>query len=334
MSLGSKKEYVCFGNLRPSRLWNVARGLLRDRNGRLPYYPRRYSIEPTTMCNLRCPYCMHTDYDERVHLKRESLRLEQFKVIFERISRYALMIEFYNFGEPFLNKDTPAMIAMATRHGIPSRVSSNMSVPLSDDYARRIVESGLRRLTCSIDGPTQEVYEKYRVGGSLETVLQNVDKILFYRQNLKSQYPKVIYRMLLFEWNYTCVDASRRLAGEHHFDAFYEDPGSFDFDGRTVIWDAAAADWRSKQPKFLDHIPEKAPHPCQWLFTGMIVNANGKVMPCCYCNTQAAEHLSLLENSLEDVWNSETYVNTRRYTLGLSKDRSNVFPVCRQCRLL
>jgi len=334
VSLGSKLDYAYAGNLRPSKLYNTFKGFVLPRGGRLPYFPRRYSVEPTTICNLRCPYCLHADYDERVYIKREMLSYEKFKTLLDKISPYALLIEFYNFGEPFLNKDTPAMIAAATRAGIRSRISSNMSAPMSDEYARQIVESGLYRLTCSIDGPTQAVYEKYRVGGRLETVLENAGRIQFHKKKLRKKRPLVVYRMLLFEWNQTFVAEARGQAARYGFDAFYADEGSFNQDGKTVIWDKARAAWRDKTPKFLDHVPAKAPRPCEWLFTGMIINSNGRAMPCCYCNTLESEHLSLLDHSLDDVWNSRAYRDTRLYTLGLSTDRDAVLPICRHCRLL
>ena len=39
---------------------------------------------------------------------------------------------------------------------------------LTDEIARKTVESGLDRLIISIDGTTQEVYKQYRVGGNIE----------------------------------------------------------------------------------------------------------------------------------------------------------------------
>ncbi|MEI6125979.1 MAG: radical SAM protein [Pseudomonadota bacterium] len=334
MALGLKSDYLYPDNLRLTRQYNLFKNILFQKRGRLISYPRRYSIEPTTVCNLRCPCCIHSRYDESIHLKREVMTYDAFEIIFEKIKRYALLVEFYNFGEPFLNKDTPAMVSTATRAGIRSRISSNMSAKMSDSYIRQIVESGLYRLTCSIDGATQEVYEKYRAGGNLATVLDNADRVIFYKKKLRKKYPLVVYRMLVFEWNQSSVDDARRLARDHGFNKFYADAGSFDVEGKRVIWDMQTKRWKEKGPKFCAGIPEKAPIPCEWLFNGMIINANGNVMPCCFSSLKKGEHLSLLHNSLEDIWNSPLYINTRLYTLGLSTDRSTVFPLCRNCRLL
>jgi MoaA/NifB/PqqE/SkfB family radical SAM enzyme len=334
MSLGSKTDYLYTGNLKFSKLYNLLKNIVSVNSGKLNYYPRRYRIEPTTLCNLKCPYCIHGKYDENIHLKKENLDFDSFKIIFNQIKKYALMIGFYNFGEPFLNKDTPKMIATATSEGIRSRISSNMSIKMTDDYARQIVESNLYRLTCSIDGHNQEVYEIYRKGGKLETVLENVKKIEYYKKKLKSKYPLMVFRMLVFEWNYKFVSEAEKIAFEYKFDEFYADPGSFVLNGKTVIWNMKDKTWNEKEPKIVNYIPEKSGSPCQWLFTGMVINSNGNVMPCCFSNEKRSEHLSLLEHDLKDIWNSQEYINSRLYTLGLSSDRSNVLPVCKHCRLL
>ncbi len=334
MSLGSKKDYIYPGNLKLSKLVNLLKSFLSGRSGRIVYYPRRYRIEPTTICNLKCPYCIHGSYDENVHLKNEHMGFKEFKAILEKIKNYALLIGFYNFGEPFLHSQTPEMIAWAAKHGIRSRISSNMSIKMSDDYARRLVESGLYRLTCSIDGHTQDVYEKYRAGGKLEYILESVEKIKYYRNRLKTKYPLLIFRMLVFEWNHAFVSETEQLAREYKFDEFYADSGSYMLNGKTVIWDIKHKEWKEKSPKIVDYIPGKSSTPCQWLFTGMVINSNGMVMPCCFSNTKQAEHMSLIDCSLDEVWNSEQYINSRLYTLGMSDDRSSVLGVCKHCRLL
>ncbi len=44
---------------------------------------------------------MHSNYNEKVHLRRESFSYENFKIIFDKIKKHALLIAFHNYGEPF-----------------------------------------------------------------------------------------------------------------------------------------------------------------------------------------------------------------------------------------
>ena len=55
------------------------------------------------------------------------------------------------------------MVSYAPAKGIYTATSTNGHF-LTDEMAKKTVESGLDRLIISIDGTTQEVYEQYRSG--------------------------------------------------------------------------------------------------------------------------------------------------------------------------
>jgi hypothetical protein len=75
----------------------------------------------------------------------------------------------------------------------------------------------------------------------------------------------------------------------------------------------------------------KSPTTCPSLFNSLVLGADGSNMVCCHSNRKAWEHASLLDRSLEEVWNSEPYVKTREYALGRTADRAEVFPQCEHC---
>lgn len=244
------------------------------------------------------------------------------------------MIYLYNYGESFLNRDTVKMLALCKKEGIRCRISSNLSFKMSDKQAADIVRSGLYRLTCSIDGPTQEIYGQYRVGGNLERVFENIKKINYYKRKFRSRTPYIYYRMLVFEWNHQYVEEARQKAQEMGVDGFFADPGRYILNGQKVSWDIKNKSWRKiKAKRNLDKLT-KADKPCPWLFKNMVLSPSGKNLVCCFVNEKRGEHMSLLDNTLEEVWNSKEYIESRKYTLGLSKDRSRVLKACQSCRLL
>ncbi len=334
MTTGLKSDYMYPGNMKPSKVFNVARHYLLPKTGKLKYYPRRYAIDPSTVCNLRCRYCIQGNYDEALHFEKKLLPLDDFKIIFDKIKKYALLLQLHNFGEPLLNPDLPKMISYATKAGVRCRLSSNMAVRLDDQYIHDLVTSGLFRLTCCIDGHDQQTYEQYRTGGKLDTLLENLEKISYYKKKLKSPYPILTCRMLVFEWNHRFVGETEKISKKHNCDEFVAYAGSYKLNDKSYTWSLKNNNWQEKQPKIGNSIPPKAAKPCAWLFTALYINSNGKTIPCCFSGEKKAEHLSLLTHSLEDVWNSEQYINSRLYTLGLIDDRSNVLPLCRTCRML
>jgi len=101
---------------------------------------------------------------------------ETFDIILRKIEPHARFVCLFNWGEPFLNKNLLYMVRALSERGIKSHLDSNLSLrDFSDREAQEIVRSGLFSLFASIDGVTQESYEKYRVGGNVERALGNCD---------------------------------------------------------------------------------------------------------------------------------------------------------------
>ena len=80
------------------------------------------------------------------------------------------------------------MVKYASSKGIYTATSTNAHY-LTDEAARKTVESGLDRLIISIDGTTQEVYQQYRVGGNLGKVIEGAKNIVKWKKQLNSKTP-------------------------------------------------------------------------------------------------------------------------------------------------
>jgi MoaA/NifB/PqqE/SkfB family radical SAM enzyme len=161
-------------------------------------YPVSISFEPTTSCNLRCPECP----SGLRAFTRPTGMLQQdfFKTTIDEIYKELLYLIFYFQGEPFLNPDFLTMVQYASSKGIYTATSTNAHY-LTDDVAKRTVESGLDRLIISIDGTTQDVYQQYRVGGNLEKVLQGAKNIVKWKKELNSKTPFVFFQFLVVKPN-------------------------------------------------------------------------------------------------------------------------------------
>ena len=103
---------------------------------------------------------------------------------------------FYFQGEPFLNPRSIEMIRYASSKRIYTATSTNAHY-LDDESARQTVESGLDRLVISIDGTTQETYQQYRIGGSLQKVLNGARNVIEWKKKLKSSTPYVVFQFLV-----------------------------------------------------------------------------------------------------------------------------------------
>src|SRR5215213_5963212 len=159
--------------LTPRRVWNATRVLgsyyLSKWTGKPIQWgqPISISFEPTTSCNLRCPECPS---GLRAFTRPTGmLKKDFFRETIDELSKELVYLVFYFQGEPYLNPDFLEMVKYASDKGIYTATSTNAHY-LTDANAKKTIESGLDRLIISIDGTTQDVYQKYRVGGSLNKV--------------------------------------------------------------------------------------------------------------------------------------------------------------------
>ena len=173
-------------------------------------YPSEYLIEPSSICHLKCPFCPQGKETKEMFPAKGMISLSNYRVILDKIACYAKRIEFFNWGEPYLNKNINAMVKLASERGIKTTISSNLSISGLDYEA--IVTSGLTNLTVSIYGASQETYGKYRIGGDYHLVLRNMAGIEAAKKQLKSDQPKVRWQFLINKFNEHELDNARELA--------------------------------------------------------------------------------------------------------------------------
>ena len=105
------------------------------------------------------------------------------------------------------------MVKYASSKKIYTATSTNAHY-LTDEVARKTVESGLDRLIISIDGTTQDVYKQYRVGGNLNKVIEGARNIVKWKKELKSKTPFVFFQFLVVKPNEHQVADIKKLAAE------------------------------------------------------------------------------------------------------------------------
>ena len=141
--------------------------------------PPFLKVETTPDCQMACTGCQHGDRDKKKALmvRREQLRIDDFKRLIEPIHRATLGISLSLRGEPLLGKDLIPIIEYAHSRNIAVSFPSNLSVKLADEKITRLVKSGVDTIYVSLDGAAQESYEQYRIGGKFQRVVHNVQAI-------------------------------------------------------------------------------------------------------------------------------------------------------------
>jgi pyruvate-formate lyase-activating enzyme len=285
--------------------------------------PTRLVVEPTNVCNLRCPYC-HTGAG-RFGRKPAMMRMEPYRKVIEEIGEYLLLIEVFNWGEALLNPQLPDLIAVASARGIATRVNTNFSVPFTTADAERLVASGLTDLFVSVDGPTQEIYERYRVGGDLELVARNCRLLADTKARLGQALPRLTLQFLEFPFNATEGEAMRRLAAELDMHLFAVRGALPDKEwGRRYEW----------PPWWMEH----AIGPCSFLWSQPVLTVDGNIAPCRGVFQSFDDVTPLSTNgewqgakTFQAAWNHERYQSSRSLFLDRAIDPEQRALPCHEC---
>jgi hypothetical protein len=141
------------------------------------------------------------------------MNMDLFRKITDEVSAHAAYMNFYFQGEPFLHTEITEMFTYAASKKMYTSTSTNAHY-LDARKAREVVQSGLNRLIISIDGTTQEVYESYRIGGTLSKVIEGTRNVIQAKKELRSQFPKIVFQFLVVRPNEHQVREVKKLADE------------------------------------------------------------------------------------------------------------------------
>lgn len=316
----------------PRRLWNAIQVISSYYYSKISHKPVQWgmpisiSFEPTTSCNLRCPECPSglRSFSRDTGMLNEDF----FKNTIDELHKDILYLIFYFQGEPYLNPKFLEMVQYASTKGIYTATSTNAHY-LNDENARKTVESGLDRLIISIDGTTQETYEAYRIGGSLEKVLEGTRNIIKWKKHLKSKTPHVIFQFLVVKPNEHQINDLKKLGKEMGVDEIgLKTAQIYDYEhGNDLIPTIDKYRRYKKQADDTYAIKNKLLNHCWKLWHSCVITWDGLVVPCCFDKDATHRMGDLKQQSFAELWHNENY---QQFRSSLMKARSEI-DICTNC---
>ena len=290
-------------------------------------YPSYLGIDPTSICQLRCPHCP-TGVENEARKSGQALSFRNrtmlagdlFDALLDEVGEYLFLIMFYNWGEPLLNKNLPSLIKKAKPWNIYTEIHSNLSLRLTDQRIEELLSSGIDELSASIDGFSQKTYETYRRGGDFELARTNLERLVNTRDKLGLK-TRLIWSFLVFSFNEHELEVVRSYCEERGIifnrrEAFTDNPDWLPSYRKGELTPAPAA---VQAPAPGPEPPQGAPSapealsPCAWHYTYTMVNADGSVSPCCAPWDQKHDFGTVVPGrvSLADIWNNNLYRKSR-----------------------
>lgn len=289
-------------------------------------YPITISIEPTTTCNLGCPEC--PSGLKSFTRPTGMLEIDNYIRLLDNIADTTVYGYFYFQGEPFMHPKFLDLVRFAKSKNVYSVTSTNAHF-LTERKARETVESGLDRIIVSIDGTTQEVYEKYRRGGSLEKVIQGTKNLIAAKQALKSKTPHIILQFLVVRPNEHQIEDVKKLGRELGVDEVkLKTAQIYDYENGNDLIPLNEKYSRYKKLKNGKYaIKSKLKNHCWKLWHSAEITWDGKVLPCCFDKDAKYKMGNAFSESFKKIWKNGKYHGFRKQIL---KGRDQI-DICRNC---
>jgi radical SAM protein with 4Fe4S-binding SPASM domain len=289
--------------------------------------PISISFEPTTSCNLRCPECPSglREFTRPTGMLEKSF----FEKTIDDIHKNLLYLIFYFQGEPYLNPSFLDMVKYASEKKIYTATSTNAHY-LTDEKAKKTVESGLDRLIISIDGTTQDVYQQYRVGGKLEKVIEGAKNIVKWKKELKSKTPFVFFQFLVVKPNEHQIEEIKKIAKQVGVDEVrFKTAQVYDFENDpNQLIPTNNKYSRYKKDKEGKTISKSGlQNHCWRLWSGNVITWDGLVVPCCFDKDAMHRLGNLKTKSFRQIWQNDNY---KQFRSELMTSRKNI-DICSNC---
>lgn len=288
--------------------------------------PMAVSIEPTTACNLRCPQC--PSGLRQFSRPQGNLKLDVNKDILDGLGKQLQYINYYFQGEPFIHPNFLALVKEARSRNIYVVTSTNAHF-ISPEKAEEIVTSGLSEIIISIDGMTQETYEKYRIEGQLSKVLEGTKNLVEAKKRLKATNPIITFQFLVVRYNEDQIDRLHRLAEEMGVDRVtLKTVQIYDFENGNDLLPTKEEYSRYRKTKSGQfELKNRFKNRCWRMWSSCVFTWDGRIVPCCFDKDAKHQLGQIDQNSVKTIWKSAIYQEFRKK---LMQDRQQI-DICKNC---
>jgi radical SAM protein with 4Fe4S-binding SPASM domain len=315
-----------------------------------PYAPLHVKIKVTWRCNLRCKMCNAWRQE-----RRSELSTAQLRSLIGELADLGCRKVHLSGGEVLTRSDLPDLVACMADKGMRVNLTTNGTL-LTRDLALRLVESGLRGISLSIDAPDRRIHDKIRGRGAWKRTLRGLRALCRARERLEARL-RIRVNTVISRLNYEHLANLAVFVQDHQVDRLTLIPVD-DPSGSMNLNKARVRDYNERigpriaqdgvQGGLFDDPSEAFPfgrtkeevnysrfgfyalglyerQPCYAPWTHALVTPRGRVYACCMARGESP--LGYLEReSFQDIWRGAAYHTLRQ------KMRDVVpYAICHRC---
>lgn len=287
--------------------------------------PISLSIEPTNICNLRCPEC--PSGAGKLTRAKGMLTMEDFKKIIDQFYKRGLYLQLFFQGEPYLNKNLHEMIKYAQKRKIYVSISSN-GLLFNENNFDNVLENAPDKLIFSVDGLDQPTYEFYRRGGEFSVVDKAIRQIARIKKEKKLKKPFIEFQFIAMKNNERQIIETFKYAKEAGADKrVIKSMQVYSYESAIENLPSNKKYHRYNLNNGKIEIKGGVKNGCFSVWRTSVITWDGKVVPCCY--DKDADNIlgDIKSNLLAEIWKGGKYRKFRKIIL----KRKKSINICQNC---
>jgi len=233
--------------------------------------PKTVRLEACSLCQLKCPECKVRKLEKDA--PKDWLGYLKFSDFKKFVDKHSFLEEIHisNNGEIFINPELDEIMKYAYEKGITLSAGNGVNFnDVKETTLENLVKYQFRFMAIAIDGATQETYAKYRVGGDINKVFENIKKVNYYKEKYDSYYPRMVYQYIVFGHNEHEIELAKKIAQELKIKFKFKRNYALDYSPVKRV------------QKIVDDLPRRNPDTdCDLLFNTPQIDYNGNLLGCC-----------------------------------------------------
>lgn len=285
--------------------------------------PFAISIEPTTNCNLSCAECPTGNNSLTRHLG--NMNIDTFQKIIDLVYKKTFYLNLYLQGEPFIHPQLTEMISYAIKKKMFVCVSTNGHF-LDEVTCDKLVKTGIQKIIISVDGATNETYNKYRKSGNLTIVTTGIKILSESKIKQKTNLPLIVIQMLVNKYNEHEIKAVKHLTKSNG-------ANRLELKSMQIYNDSSFLSDNIKYNRYVKNqsgeliLKKVLQNKCKRLWTNAVFTWEGNLIPCCYDKNANYIIGNIKDSDFENLWKNQKINSFRNKVLN---NRKNI-DICCNC---
>lgn len=282
--------------------------------------PSGIYIEPTNLCNFRCPFCPTGTpaLIKPLRLPKGMMDLKLYRKIIKDLKEMVQQtgqrikrVHLYKYGEPLLHRDFPYMVQLAKEAEIAESVETTTNgALLTSDFAREILEAGLDVIRISVEHVEDNYYTMVSMGKTTyNQICKNVESLFLQKIQLSKSlhvHAKIIDTGLSEAQISRFINDFSSISDSWNINKCEKWPP----DGINVSECFNRLNTASRDGMFGRNRKTRR-IVCSEPFTKLAINFNGSVSVCCIDWSFNAVVGNALDQHIRDIWYGETLKDFR-----------------------